>query len=84
MRRALILVALLMVGVAFFACKEASQPKPAKRGPALGPAPSGAPTVGLDIGQIAPEIDGHDLDLKRFKLSDFRGKVVLLDFWGHW
>jgi hypothetical protein len=21
---------------------------------------------------------------RKFKLSDYRGKVVLLDFWGHW
>jgi hypothetical protein len=31
-----------------------------------------------------PEIAGLDLDLKRLKLSDYRGKVVLLDFWGNW
>ena len=32
-------------------------------------------------GKLAPEIDGEDLDGKRFKLSDYRGKVVLLVFW---
>lgn len=47
--------------------------KPAKKG-----------LVGLEIGQIAPDIEGQDLDGKHFKLSDYRGKVVLLDFWGHW
>jgi hypothetical protein len=36
------------------------------------------------IGKIAPEIDAEDLDGVRFKLSDYRGKVVVLDFWGHW
>src|SRR5262249_10220364 len=30
----------------------------------------------------APEIVGTDVDGKSLKLSDFRGKVVLLDFWG--
>lgn len=34
--------------------------------------------------QQAPEIEGEDIDGRRFKLSDFRGKVVVLDFWGHW
>ena len=29
----------------------------------------------------APEIAGIDADGKRFQLSDYRGKVVLLDFW---
>jgi hypothetical protein len=36
------------------------------------------------IGQMAPEIEGEDLDGVRFKLSDYRGKVVVLDFWGNW
>jgi hypothetical protein len=38
----------------------------------------------LAVGKPAPEIDGEDLDGRRFKLSDYRGKVVVLDFWGHW
>jgi hypothetical protein len=36
------------------------------------------------IGAVAPEISGKDLDDVDFKLSDYRGKVVLLDFWGFW
>ncbi|MCI0455689.1 MAG: peroxiredoxin family protein [Gemmataceae bacterium] len=35
----------------------------------------------LAIGKVAPDIEGEDQDGKRFKLSDYRGKVVLLDFW---
>ena len=35
-------------------------------------------------GLMAPEIEGEDLDGVRFKLSDYRGKVVMLDFWGDW
>lgn len=38
----------------------------------------------LEPGLPAPEIDGKDLDGVPFKLSDYRGKVVLLDFWGDW
>jgi len=38
----------------------------------------------LRVGKVAPEITGPDLDGKEFKLSEYRGKVVLLDFWGHW
>jgi hypothetical protein len=38
----------------------------------------------LKVGKTAPEINGEDIDGKKFKLSDYRGKVVLLDFWGHW
>jgi hypothetical protein len=39
---------------------------------------------GPAVGKPAPEIAGEDLDRKKFKLSDYRGKVVLLDFWGNW
>ena len=35
----------------------------------------------LAVGKVAPEIEGDDQDAKHFKLSDYRGKVVLLDFW---
>jgi len=38
----------------------------------------------LQPGQPAPEIEGNDLSGVAFKLSDYRGKVVLLDFWGNW
>ena len=38
----------------------------------------------LAVGQIVPELTGEDLDGSRFKLGDFRGKVVLLHFWAHW
>jgi len=38
----------------------------------------------LQIGMEAPDIVGVDLDGVEFKLSDYRGKVVMLDFWGDW
>ncbi len=38
----------------------------------------------LGIGKPAPEIEGEDVDGKKLKLSDYKGKVVLLDFWGDW
>lgn len=38
----------------------------------------------LKIGKIVPEIEAEDLDGVTFKLSDYRGKVVLIDFWGDW
>jgi hypothetical protein len=38
----------------------------------------------LSIGKVAPDIEGEDLDGVAFKLSDYRGKVVVLDFWGDW
>jgi hypothetical protein len=38
----------------------------------------------LSIGKTAPDFDAVDQDGKAFKLSDYRGKVVVVDFWGFW
>jgi thiol-disulfide isomerase/thioredoxin len=38
----------------------------------------------LGIGCVAQDIEGADLDGKTFRLSDYRGKVVVLDFWADW
>jgi hypothetical protein len=38
----------------------------------------------LQPGMSAPDTEGNDLDGKAFKLSDYKGKVVMLDFWGDW
>ena len=39
---------------------------------------------GMADGDVAPDIDGVDMDGVAFKLSDYKGKIVLLDFWGDW
>lgn len=36
------------------------------------------------VGCEAPDIAGIDLDGVEFKLSDYKGKVIFLDFWGDW
>jgi thiol-disulfide isomerase/thioredoxin len=38
----------------------------------------------LQIGKAVPDIGGDDLDGKAFKLSDYKGKVVMLSFWATW
>jgi cytochrome oxidase Cu insertion factor (SCO1/SenC/PrrC family) len=38
----------------------------------------------LQIGKPVPDIEGEDIDGVKFKLSDYHGKVVVLDFWGFW
>jgi hypothetical protein len=35
----------------------------------------------LTVGKVAPDIKGKDQDGTQFKLSDYRGKVVMLYFW---
>jgi hypothetical protein len=36
------------------------------------------------VGQPAPATKGIDADGVAFSLADYRGKVVMLDFWGDW
>lgn len=38
----------------------------------------------LQIGMVAPEFAGQDVDGRTIRLSDYRGKLVVLDFWGFW
>ena len=40
--------------------------------------------LGLRVGMAAPEIEGRDADGERFRLSDYRGRVVVLTFSGNW
>ncbi len=36
------------------------------------------------VGKEAPDFTIKDVDGKEWKLSDYRGKTVLLDFWAFW
>ena len=38
----------------------------------------------FEVGRIAPDFSGEDVDGNPLKLSDYRGKVLVLDFWGFW
>jgi thiol-disulfide isomerase/thioredoxin len=38
----------------------------------------------LKVGKAAPEIAGQDLDGKPLRLTDYRGKVVVVCFWATW
>src|SRR4051794_25948885 len=59
--------------IATFAGCESNSPKPKQLAKLV-----------LPVGPLAQEIEGEDLDGKFFKLSEYKGKVVLLDFWGMW
>jgi len=41
-------------------------------------------TVGINVGQIAPDFTLADLDGNEISLSDFRGKAVFINFWATW
>lgn len=40
-----------------------------------------ADNIGIKVGQNAPDFEGKDLHGREHRLSDYKGKVVLLQFW---
>jgi len=42
------------------------------------------PAVGLNVGNIAPDLEFNNPQGKPISLSSLRGQVVLLDFWASW
>jgi peroxiredoxin len=50
---------------------------------ALGCGPS-QPPLGLNVGLTAPDFSAKDLAGNEIKLSNYRGKIVIVDFWATW
>ena len=40
--------------------------------------------IGINIGNIAPDLDFKDPKGKNIKLSSLKGNIVLIDFWASW
>jgi thiol-disulfide isomerase/thioredoxin len=40
--------------------------------------------VGIEEGELAPNFSASNFDGDRFQLSDYRGKIVFLNFWASW
>lgn len=59
-------------------------PDPRKRTPASHAAARLFKLRELTVGKPAPEIEGKDVDGRPMKLSDHRGKVVVLAWWATW
>jgi cytochrome oxidase Cu insertion factor (SCO1/SenC/PrrC family) len=69
---------LILVGCS----RQRDQEQQAQQTPPVNQSKTAQPAIeGLEVGNLAPEIQGEDIDGKKFKLTDYRGKVVLLDFW---
>jgi peroxiredoxin len=60
---------LILVGVAFVVSRWLFPP---------------ADTAGMTVGAMAPDFSGIAVDGQVIRLSDLRGKVVVLDFWATW
>ena len=48
------------------------------------PAETGDLDVGPEKGKLAPDFEISDFDGTRYRLSDFRGQVVFVNFWATW
>lgn len=65
--------------------KDVPDTKYGKRARGVEEAPAApADKAALAVGKVAPDFTTKDSDGVEFKLSDYRGKVVVLDFWGFW
>jgi thiol-disulfide isomerase/thioredoxin len=70
MKKYLVLFAAAIIAVTAVIAQKAEKPK--------------KPVVGLEIGNLAPELNYADVTGKPIALSSLRGKVVLIDFWASW
>jgi thiol-disulfide isomerase/thioredoxin len=73
LRWVLILAVVALGAYAFFRQGPTSSTGPARI--SLGPA---------EVGRIAPPFTLRTLDDERVSLSDFRGHIIILDFWASW
>lgn len=48
------------------------------------PPADAAPATGIEVGQLAPDFTLNDSDGRAVRLSDLRGKVVLIEFSAMW
>jgi len=40
--------------------------------------------TGINVGNLSPDIISKTINSKKIKLSDLRGKLVIIDFWASW
>ena len=71
-------IAILALVLAFGCARSGTEEKGVGAGKGAVPANAGA------IGSKAPDFELTDLSGKKVQLSDFQGKVVILDFWATW
>jgi peroxiredoxin len=57
---------------------------PAPAAPPAAPTPAPAVLIGIQVGQQSPDFTLSDLDGAPLRLSDWRGRAVVLNFWATW
>ncbi len=81
---ALAVVAVIALGYAFIGTGKPSAEKAQKAAPAEATAASSNTTADTQEMPVAPDFTLRDLNNKSVKLSDYRGKVVFVNFWATW
>jgi cytochrome oxidase Cu insertion factor (SCO1/SenC/PrrC family) len=77
MRRTLLTApAMIGVGLLLYGCHWLPSHKPVPEPVQL--------ASGAKVGQRAPDLDGEDMAGERLHLADYKGQVVVLNFWANW
>ncbi len=79
MKRALSILSAIAMGAFLAQCSPSATSTSA---PAAAASPTNA--TGAPVGTVAPAFTGTTLDGKSISLADFKGKVVVLNFWATW
>jgi cytochrome c biogenesis protein CcmG/thiol:disulfide interchange protein DsbE len=73
----IILTVIVLIGATFLIDRKTRSANKASAGPA------GA-AASTDTPEVAPDVTFRDLDGREIKLTDLKGKVVLVNFWATW